>query len=273
MEFFNSVISTTVYWIENWKQLVDWVKSLFAETTFLGQAFLVLKEFFIMFKDIVVNSWNEIKKSIEPIMPELKLLAKFLGGALLVAIMVIVVGFLTLAAGAVKAIESIVRYFSNGIQRIKNTWVAFKEFFLGVMEALRGNWGKAMEYWKTSMSSTVKTLKNMVADFVNFFVRRWNEIIHAANKLPGVDLKEIKEMSKKQYGGPVASGIPYIVGEHRPEIFVPSQSGNIKQVGSKEITVNFNNVSVRNDNDIDSIVRRLKKILNDEQERYQLGAL
>ena len=31
----------------------------------------------------------------------------------------------------------------------------------------------------------------------------------------------------RQHGGPVLAGRPYIVGERRPELFVPSQSGTI----------------------------------------------
>jgi len=39
-------------------------------------------------------------------------------------------------------------------------------------------------------------------------------------------------------GGPVLRGTPYIVGERRPEVFIPSQSGRIAQVGAGETVVN-----------------------------------
>ena len=39
-------------------------------------------------------------------------------------------------------------------------------------------------------------------------------------------------------GGPVLRGTPYIVGERRPEVFIPSQSGRIAQVGAGDTVVN-----------------------------------
>jgi len=80
----------------------------------------------------------------------------------------------------------------------------------------------------------------------------------------------------RQFGGAVTRGQAVMVGEHRPEVFVPSQSGNIRQVGQggggKEITVNFNNVSVRSDSDLESIVQAVKATLNQEQEYNAIGA-
>ena len=34
-------------------------------------------------------------------------------------------------------------------------------------------------------------------------------------------------MSKRERGGPVKAGNPYVVGEKRPELFIPTQSGHI----------------------------------------------
>lgn len=81
-----------------------------------------------------------------------------------------------------------------------------------------------------------------------------------------------KKISGRQFGGSVTAGQSVMVGEHRPEVFVPSQSGNIKQVEQKEVTVNFNNVSVRNDNDLQSIVDAVKHALNQDQELNAAGA-
>ena len=41
----------------------------------------------------------------------------------------------------------------------------------------------------------------------------------------------------------------------------------------KDVTINFNNVSVRNDQDINEIAYRVKRILNRESEMYQLGVI
>jgi hypothetical protein len=44
-----------------------------------------------------------------------------------------------------------------------------------------------------------------------------------------VDLPSIPHFGNpfKQHGGPVMAGHPYIVGERRPELFVPNSSGRI----------------------------------------------
>lgn len=80
----------------------------------------------------------------------------------------------------------------------------------------------------------------------------------------------------KAFGGSVTSGSPVLVGERRPEVFVPSQNGNIRQVdqagAGKSITVNFNNASVRNDSDLATIVEAVKKSLGREQELSRIGA-
>lgn len=86
-----------------------------------------------------------------------------------------------------------------------------------------------------------------------------------------------KGLFGKQFGGSVSMGEPYVVGEKRPEVFVPSQSGNIKQLdqvgAGKTVTVNFNNVSVRNDADLSYIVEAVKKTLGRENELTRMGAI
>lgn len=101
-----------------------------------------------------------------------------------------------------------------------------------------------------------------------------------ANEHPILNLlfgnKEEKNKKKKRrraFGGSVTSGESYIVGEHRPEVFVPSQSGNIKQTNhvGGEITVNFNNPVVRNNQDLDSIIRTVRDVLSREGFYSKLG--
>jgi hypothetical protein len=48
---------------------------------------------------------------------------------------------------------------------------------------------------------------------------------------------------KKEMGGPVSSGKPYLVGERGPEMFVPKSAGDIQpSVGPTNVTVNINAV-------------------------------
>jgi hypothetical protein len=43
----------------------------------------------------------------------------------------------------------------------------------------------------------------------------------------GVNLQAPSSVGRRAAGGPVKKGMPYIVGEHRPELFVPKQDGEI----------------------------------------------
>jgi hypothetical protein len=43
----------------------------------------------------------------------------------------------------------------------------------------------------------------------------------------------------KAYGGPVSAGRPVLVGEHQPEVFIPSTSGNVVPVSNMGRTVNL----------------------------------
>jgi hypothetical protein len=40
-------------------------------------------------------------------------------------------------------------------------------------------------------------------------------------------LNYMNAINKRAGGGPVTAGVPYIVGERRPELFVPDQNGTI----------------------------------------------
>jgi len=71
----------------------------------------------------------------------------------------------------------------------------------------------------------------------------------------------------KAVGGSVTAGNSYLVGEHGPELFTPTNSGKIstaKETASmgSDVNINFNNVSVRNDDDLDVIVDAVKQALN-----------
>lgn len=80
--------------------------------------------------------------------------------------------------------------------------------------------------------------------------------------------------SERATGGSVMTGKSYLVGENGPELFTPTNSGSIGNAagGASTTTVNFNNVSVRNDSDLDAIIDAVKRTLNREQELTRLGA-
>ena len=66
-------------------------------------------------------------------------------------------------------------------------------------------------------------------------------------------------------GGPVSGGMPYIVGEEGPELFVPSASGSIvPNGGGNSVTINLNNPVVRDDSDIRRISESLAGLVGRE---------
>ncbi len=44
---------------------------------------------------------------------------------------------------------------------------------------------------------------------------------------PGFKPSDILGLGRRAGGGPVTAGKPYVVGEHRPEVFVPNSNGRI----------------------------------------------
>ena len=133
---------------------------------------------------------------------------------------------------------------------------------------------------QTDYDDQIKDLKKHLKDVEKEYKDKLKDLKSELQKELGNIVLTVtvdKQTSKKKaLGGSVSSGTPYLVGEYRPEIFVPSQSGNIRQTdqvgGGREVTINFNNPIVRQDSDIDEIIKRVEKVLNKKQEFYQIGA-
>ena len=85
---------------------------------------------------------------------------------------------------------------------------------------------------------------------------------------------EIYRVGKqKQTGGYVQSGQPYMVGERGAEMFVPSSSGRIVPNGQSgaNISVNFNNPTVRSDADLNTIKKVVIDTLTRQMTLEKLG--
>lgn len=220
-----------------------------------------------------VNAFTEIKKALEPIMPVLEMFLKILGITLIAALAVIarvfaetfkivagiISGVVTVTAGTISLMTKAFTAFFGWFPKATTSAVeGFKNAFSSVAGFVNGIWDSIVAGFKSAINGALSGI---------------NKVIGGVNKIPGVDIPKIKGL---QFGGGVTAGTSYLVGEHRPEVFVPTQSGNIKQTsqvsGSKVITVNFNNASVRNDQDLSDIVSMVKKTLAREQELIQMGA-
>lgn len=154
----------------------------------------------------------------------------------------------------------------------------------GLISGLQKTWdfiqiiGKAIGILITIITAVVKSLiwlKDKLTDVffeiimgIEKIKKAWNDLKELLKKpidgIINLFTKEKGEKKKKdQFGGYVRAGQPVIVGEHRPEVFVPSQGGSIKQLDQAggAINVNFNNVNVRNDGDLATIVEVVKRTL------------
>lgn len=130
----------------------------------------------------------------------------------------------------------------------------------------------AEEKWGSFVSAIEKTYNKVIGWFEKIKAS-FKSITSLKFSFSGKSKEEGND-GEKQFGGSVMAGQKYLVGEKRPEVFVPSQSGNIRQMDQVggSVTVNFNNVSVRNDNDLQMIVDAVKKTLNRDQELTRMGA-
>ena len=140
--------------------------------------------------------------------------------------------------------------------------------------------------WLDIESTTVKTLTRITL----FVVGKVIEVQKAIN-----DIKQsLKDAASFLTGGLIWGSTPapikvdgkaanwwyiwswqtFLVWERGPELFTPSSSGNItpnNQLGGVSVSINFGGVSVRNDNDINSIASIIKDTLTREIQLSKLG--
>lgn len=163
--------------------------------------------------------------------------------------------------------------YSSQIQKIKE-FQAMDE-----IEQLRYTFAEEKKAREEDYKDQLKQLKKHLKDVEHEYKDKLKDLKKALQKELGgisisVDVNKSSSKKKKAFGGAVNAGEAYLVGEDRPEVFVPSQSGNIRQVGGSEVVVNFNNVNVRNDNDLETIIREVKKTLGRDSllNRYGIRA-
>ena len=90
----------------------------------------------------------------------------------------------------------------------------------------------------------IANLKRDVDEFINSpkTIRIMYDVDESGlfNTLPFAGAK----VSGREHGGPVSGGMPYIVGERGPELFVPNQSGQIIPNGAGGSTAGGNQTIV-----------------------------
>ena len=115
--------------------------------------------------DQLVTSFGDIQKALKPIMPQLTMFAQFLGGVVVVAIVLVisiiaglVTAFAGLLKGAIQVVTGIIQFFTGLIQ-------FFSGFFSLITDLFSGHWGKI-----------AADLNTMMTGIMNMFLGIWNVI-------------------------------------------------------------------------------------------------
>jgi tape measure domain-containing protein len=189
-------------WLGNYKENIEKVKEKVSE--FLTQidqntGFITLlrdawESVVSTFQERLLPALIQLWTSLEPFKPLLELLAKILGGVLLVALTIVVK---TIQVGLNVAINIL----TTALQIANGVIYAFKAAWDGVV-------------------STIK----MVVDWVQKAINKIREL----NVLQNVKEKVSNFFGGgRATGGPVKKGTSYLVGENGPELFTPSSNGSI----------------------------------------------
>jgi tape measure domain-containing protein len=260
-----------------WREARDAVMGFFSETNYVW-VFIrdFLQPILLDLANTFKTSWKEIMDAIEPIKPELKIVAEFFGVIILGAIMAVIVILAELIKMATKVATGIINVFSGAIQFFENGWT-------GVILLVTGHFNEALGSIKKMFSGLGIFIKGIaesifapiymaIEKMVAKFTEGINKIKDAYGSIKD-KLSSVMNFSGRAFGGSVTAGTPYIVGEYRPEVFVPSQSGNIKQMGSAggSVTINFGGVSISNEADENRLVNKIKRALATESALGRMG--
>ena len=213
-------------WLGNYKAnlvgmrdtLIEWINLLDQKTglvTLLKDAWANLV---FIFNDQLKPALMELWETLQPYKPYLEALGQVFGTMLVVAIggLIIIVG--GLAAGLIelltwitKVVDAIMSWLKPALDAIGNTILAVYNSTMKLIDAFKSAWE-----WAGKLASKTG----------NFVSGAVNSVANAI--LPG-----------RASGGPVSAGMPYIVGEAGPELFVPRASGSIIPNGAGGMSVNI----------------------------------
>jgi len=181
-------------------------------------------------------------------------------------------GFFNVLKGIVQFFIAIFKGdFEGAKQAFKNIVNGMKDFFIGGFTAMfnffkmiaigliRIGWGIGNTLFDAIRWAVVK-IKNVLASIVDFARKIWNAIIDIFRKpvtaVVNVFRRE-SSYSRRQYGGPVSKGLPYLVGERGPELFIPNIGGRVSPQGKSEIIIApVYNITVSDRSEFENLIKR-----------------
>lgn len=132
----------------------------------------------------------------------------------------------------IKTIEDFLAKHIQDQQAYADEIVAIRKFqAMDEIEQLKFTYEEEKKIRKQDYEDQLKDLKDHLKSVEKEYKEKLKDLRAELKKELGnititVDVK--KESTKKRaFGGPVTAGVPYIVGERRPELFVPDSNGRI----------------------------------------------
>lgn len=190
------------------------------------------------------------KEAIEPLMPVL--------GTIFVGILFVVTNALS---GVIQVVSNLIGWWNLLIEAIKRVVGWFQNIYNKLDEG-KGAWGD-FKRWADEALGPINEIVGFLIDGIDSLISKidtaqekaggFGKSIKSAvgsgilNALPGGRaLKTIKDsIFNRQLGGTVSRGDSYMVGERRPELFVPREAGRIvpqpnMRSGNQTINLNVN---------------------------------
>lgn len=253
----------------------DAANAFFSET---NTTWVFIRDFFLplweQVRDTLVEAWHTIVEAIQPIKPELEMIAKFFGVIIIGAIMALITVIAKIIQIVAKVVTGIIQMFSGAVQILRGLFEGFFSMMLGDNDNAIKSFKKAWDGVKTFLDGIWKLITaaftasfKPITDAINKLKDQWSSL---KEKLSGGDGGD-----KRATGGSVMGNKAYMVGENGPEMFIPSGGGKIEKGGftngSGETVFNFDFTNA-NIVDRDMFIRQIKSAISREQELRQIGA-
>lgn len=225
------IVGLIIWWAVNWEENVETMKWIWEN-----------------FVDFLQQKWEQLKAFMLGIWEAIK-------GVFMAWINMHIQMWTTMFNG-VKIV------FDGFVNFVKTFWDNLTSGFNGLMEGIKTMFKGGFDWIQTNVLdpiiNTIEKIKNAI-----------NKIIGKAQSIGkdvGAKLGNIFGFGKRATGGLVTAGKPYVVGERRPEVFIPSTHGRIAPStgGGGSVIVNISGNSFMGDDDMaekvgDKIINLLKR--------------
>lgn len=179
--------------------------------------------------------------------PALRNVAGFIMVTLVPAVSRVIERFSSWATTVATVVWQVVNHLDGLITFVKGIPGAISGIATGMWDALKNGLDAAVRWVKDRLDTLLGPLQ-AILDRVSLLrqgvtvggnIDEWGSV--------GAKLKAKAGATKRALGGPVMAGRPYIVGEHRPELFVPNTNGQIlPRVPDDRPAIHIDNVTLGN---------------------------